>query len=189
MSELASWRVFEVDRAETQAEKRARVPASDRVRYVAVDFLRDDVAARLREADWDVSSPSLFVWEGVTNYLTEAAVSEVLSWIGRAAAGTTLVFTYIHRGLLDGTARFPGGEKMMQNVRTLGEPWRFGLEPRDVAPFVARFGLTLEEDLGADDYRRRYLGPRARPGYGFYRIAVAVVQNAARPILADQARD
>jgi hypothetical protein len=63
---------------------------------------------------------------------------------------------------------------MVANVRRLGEPWTFGLHPGAVGAFVARSGLRLCEDLGADDYRRRYLGA-AMPGYQFYRIAVAEV--------------
>jgi hypothetical protein len=39
--------------------------------------------------------------------------------------------------------------------------------------------LTLREDLGADDYRRRYLGDRAMPGYTFYRIAIADVAGGS----------
>ena len=68
--------------------------------------------------------------------------------------------------------------RVRRDVRRLGEPWTFGLHPGAVAGFVARSGLRLCEDLGADDYRRRYLGA-AQPGYGFYRIALAEVPHAA----------
>jgi methyltransferase (TIGR00027 family) len=175
MPELAGARVFEVDRAETQAVKRARVPAHPAVRYVAVDFLRDELGAALVAAGWDASRRTLFVWEGVTNYLTEPAVIATLDWIGRTAPGSRVVFTYIHAGLLDGTTPFVGGDLLMDNVRRLGEPWTFGLHPEAVAGFVAARGLALRDDLGADDYRQRYLGRSENPGYAFYRIAAAEV--------------
>ena len=76
--------------------------------------------------------------------------------------------------MLDGSEAFDGGVQRMANVRRLGEPWTFALHPGAVAGFVARSGLRLCEDLGADDYRRRYLGA-AMPGYPFYRIALAEV--------------
>ena len=72
---------------------------------------------------------------------------------GRSANASTVVFTYIHRGLIDGTVAFEGGARMLENVRRLGEPWTFGLDPMDVAAYLGRFGLTLREDLGADEYR------------------------------------
>jgi methyltransferase (TIGR00027 family) len=171
LPELAGVPVFEVDRRETQAIKRAHVPAS-KVTYVEVDFLRDDAFAKLEAAGWRRDVPSLVVWEGVTNYLTEEAVLRVLSEVGRCAAGTRIVFTYIHRGVLDGSHAFLGGEQIRANVAKLGEPWTFGLEPSAVGDFVARARLVLASDQGADEYRRAYLGATS-PGYAFYRLAVA----------------
>lgn len=180
LPELRDSVVFEVDRAETQTVKRAALARTvlgvrDDVRYVSVDFLRDSVSDRLVEAGWDAAAPTSFVWEGVTNYLTEPSVTSVLAWIGRSAAGSTVVFTYVHRGLLDRTERFEGGDQILANVQRLAEPWTFGLYPDDVAPFLARAGLDLLEDLGADDYRRRYLDGNVRTlrGYSFYRVALA----------------
>jgi O-methyltransferase involved in polyketide biosynthesis len=118
------------------------------------------------------------VWEGVTNYLTESAVVDVLAAIGRCAPGTSVVFTYIHRGAIDGSTYFDGADKMLANVRALGEPWNFGIEPSELASFVGRSGLELRENLGADEYRARYLGPSdTHVGYAFYRIAVADVMG------------
>jgi methyltransferase (TIGR00027 family) len=177
MTELRGVSVFEVDRTETQAIKRARLP-DGAVRYVEVDFLRDRVGDALTGAGWDTRRRTLFVWEGVSNYLTEAAVAETLGWIATTAPGSRVVFTYIHSGLLDGSVDFDGGARLLDNVKRLGEPWTFGLHPEAVAGFVARSGLALHEDLGADDYRRRYLGAGAMPGYRFYRLAVADVPAA-----------
>jgi methyltransferase (TIGR00027 family) len=183
LDELAESRVFEVDRADTQQAKRARLalvrespPRSD-IRYVAVDFLHDDLGKRLAAAGWSSEARSLFVWEGVSNYLSEPAVAEILSLMGRAARGSIIVFTYIHRGVLDGSVRFEGADKLLRNVQRLGEPWSFGLDPAEVPSFVRRFGLELEQDVGADDYRQRYQaswGSGLR-GYAFYRIAACRV--------------
>ena len=193
LPELRDTTVFEVDRADTQRAKRdvvARMPnARTDVIYVAVDFEHDVLGERLAGeladslaggvgsalggAGWDAELPTTFIWEGVTNYLVESAVAAVLGWIGTSAVGSTVVFTYIHKGLLDGTAYFDGGDLMIQTVKTLGEPWTFGLYPESVASFLSPFGLVLGENLGADDYRARYLPAAEARGYAFYRIAVA----------------
>jgi methyltransferase (TIGR00027 family) len=186
LPELRDTIVFEVDRAETQAAKRKGIEsarelgARSDVRYVAVDFGKDDLTGSLRSAGWDSTRASIFVWEGVTNYLTEAGVAKVLGLVGAAAPRTVLVFTYVHRGVIDGTMQFDGADKLLRNVRTLGEPWTFGLRPDEIEDFLARFDLRLEEDVGADEYRRRHLGGRTRDlrGYAFYRIAVARVPSA-----------
>ncbi|MEJ7733613.1 MAG: hypothetical protein WKG00_31015 [Polyangiaceae bacterium] len=99
----------------------------------------------------------------------------MLGFVGTALAGSAVVFTYIHRGVLDGTARFEGADLLRANVARLGEPWTFGIDPAEVAAFVARFGLALETDLGADEYRTRYRWSAGLAGYAFYRIALARV--------------
>ena len=177
LAELRATTVYEIDREDTQRAKReavARLPnARTDVVYVAVDFARDRLGDRLAAAGWDASQPTTFLWEGVTNYLDEQAVADVLAWIGLAARGSTVVFTYIHKGLLDGTAHFDGGDLMLRNVRELGEPWKFGLYPESVESFLGPFGLVVRENLGADEYRARYLTEAEARGYAFYRIAVA----------------
>src|SRR6266496_290200 len=85
--------VFEVDQPATQQAKRevlGRVlagivegdPLAWHVRFVPVDFERDDLARALRTAGYRDGTRSLFVWEGVSNYLTPAAVDQTLApWV------------------------------------------------------------------------------------------------------------
>jgi methyltransferase (TIGR00027 family) len=175
-------RVFEVDHPATQARKRALLAgvlpaASERVRWVATDFSRGRLAEAMAAGGWDPDARTFFVWEGVTNYLTEDAVSDTLRWCARAAPGSRVLFTYVHRGVLDDPTAFVGTERLFATLAAVGERWTFGLEPAAVAGFLAARGLVLEEDVGAAEYRARYLGEAARAlrGYEFYRIAVARV--------------
>jgi len=178
IAELAKVPVYEVDRADTQTEKRRRIDGlpgvRKDVRYVAVDFEKQDLATRLADAGWRADRTSLFLWEGVTNYLDANAVARVLDMVGLVAVGSAIVFTYIHRGVIDGSKHFDGAGKLVGNVKRLGEPWQFGLVPEEMDKYLAGFSLVLEQDLGADDYRAKYFGANARfRGYSFYRIAVA----------------
>jgi O-methyltransferase involved in polyketide biosynthesis len=97
----------------------------------------------------------------------------VLAMIAKTAPGSALVFTYIHKGVLDGSRHFDGADLLVENVKKLGEPWRFGIEPSELSSFLATHGLRLEQDLGADEYRARY--QVEAPGYAFYRVAIARV--------------
>lgn len=190
LRELQHCHVFEVDRPDTQREKesagRADIAAHERVRHIGFDLQTghdyDDLQEALITAGFDPSRRCLFIWEGVTNCLDAATVERVFAWIGRAAAGSRCVFTYVHRGLLDGSVTFDASAKPLRAVRRLGErdATTSGLEPRELPAFLSKFRLVLEADLGADAYRKRYLGEQARNtnelhGYGFYRLATVHV--------------
>jgi methyltransferase (TIGR00027 family) len=188
LRELQHCHVFEVDRPDTQVEKqaaqaRAGVAAHERVRYIGFDLQTgDDLLEALGSAGFDASRRCLFIWEGVTHYLDAATVERMFAWIGRAAAGSRCVFTYVHRGLLDGSVTFDASAKPLRAVRRLGErdADAFGLDPRELPAFLSKFRLVLEADLAADTYRKRHLGEHANElhGYGFYRLAtVHVIGN------------
>jgi O-methyltransferase involved in polyketide biosynthesis len=146
-----------------------------------VMFAPADLGGRgLRDA-WNASwiardERALVVWEGVTHYLGEAGVRATLDALAeRLAAGSRIVFTYLHRGLLDGTREFHGAHFSRDQVASDGEPWIWGLDPADLPAFLTDHHLLPLADLGADDYRARYWGEAGRRmrGFSFYRVAVA----------------
>jgi len=176
--------VFEVDHPATQAAKRRLVQARVRperrrqVRFVAVDLVRDDLAAALGAAGFAADRTTVVVWEGVTNYLTGAAVDSTLRHLaGLAARGSRLVFTYVDRAALDGSGGFDGLEEWQAAVRRGGEPWTFGLVPGELPAYLAERGMRLVLDLSTRDAADRYLAPLGRnvPAAPFYRIAQAEV--------------
>jgi methyltransferase (TIGR00027 family) len=180
----ASAAVFEVDHPATQAAKRrlveSRVPLGRRahVRFVPVDFERDDLAEALAAAGFATDRTAVVIWEGVTNYLTAEVVDATLRHLtGLAAPGSRLVFTYVDRGALDGSGEFGGLEEWVAVLRRGGEPWRFGLVPGELPGYLAERGLRLEADLSTRDAADRYLAPLGRDDVAapFYRIALAEV--------------
>jgi methyltransferase (TIGR00027 family) len=180
--ELRSAKIFEVDHPQTFATKREqlaqlldREPAN--LTFVQIDFNRQSLEEVLRRPGFDPSQPSIFLWEGVTNYLTTEAVTAVLRFVASCAAGTELIFTYVHRLALDHPATFPDAEKLLRSLEQIGEPWTFGLLPDEVSAFLATTGLRLRQDVGSSDYRAQFIGQRGchMKGYVFYRVAVADV--------------
>jgi len=174
-------RVFEVDHPATQGVKRARMagvlgglPAH--VAFVPIDFNREALADALDAAGFHRDRLTFTIWEGVTNYLTAEAVDATFRELATAGAlGSTVVFTYIHRGVLDGTGEFAGSSAWLGTVRRLGETFTFGFNPTELSGYLAARRLKLLDDVGPDEYRARYLTPRGRGlGLGaFYRAAVA----------------
>jgi len=188
---LAGVRVFEVDRAATLARKqallaRANARPTAAVVPVAIDFDSESLPDALARAGFEPGVRTFFVWEGVTNYLTAAAVDDVLAFVARGSApGTRILFTYVHRGAIDGSAELAGTAALRRTLARVREPWTFGLVPEEIDGFLAERGLERVEDVGADEYRARGFGPAAdgMRGYEFYRAVLARVpeRDGARP--------
>lgn len=186
MSCLRELDVFEVDHPDTQAAKQRVLTQvfSDlpgHVRFVAVDFTRDDLPTSMRIAGYRESARTFILWEGVTNYLTDDAVDSTLRWCSRASAGSLLLFTYVHRDILTRPSAFVGTKNLFASLEKAGERFTFAMEPSHVPQYLAERGLSLEHDVGAAEYRDRYFGAQARRmhGHEFYRVALARIGERA----------
>jgi len=173
-------RVFEVDHPDTLAEKRRRLgtvlPSAPRhVRFVETDFNQHQLAAAMAESGYDAGSRTCFIWEGVTNYLTDSAIDSGFGWFATATPGSMVIFTYVDRKVLTEPDAFYGGPGHLRRFQRIGEPWTFGFDPAELGAYLAVRGLHLVEDVGAVEYRARYWGKRrdGLRGYEFYRVAVA----------------
>jgi len=185
LAALSSLPVFEVDHPATSREKRQRLLDAgldpSRIVEVPIDFDRDPLAETLARNGFDLRRRTAVIWEGVTNYLTADAVDAIFRWMSGLASGSTLAFTYVHAGVLRDPRAFAGADRILAAVAQAGESWTWGIDPAELRSRLKRFGLTLVEDLGADDYRARYWPSPGFcwRGYGFYRAALATVPGHA----------
>ncbi|OYV24309.1 MAG: SAM-dependent methyltransferase [Mycobacterium sp. 20-66-4] len=158
--------VFEVDlpvniarKAKTVRRVMGQPPLS--VRLVALDFERDDLLTALAEHGYHTDYRAFFICEGVTQYLSEAGVRRTLEGLRAAAPGSRLVFTYVKRDFIDGTNRY-GTRTLYRSVRERNQLWQFGLQPDEVAGFIADYGWRLVEQAGPDELIQRYVEPTGR---------------------------
>ena len=101
-------------------------------------FEREDFLERLGDDGFDLGRPALFVWEGVTAYLTESAIEATLSRVARCDPGTVLIFDYIGKRMVAGVGREIDRD-MNTLVASLGEPFRWGTH--DPLPICAKAGF------------------------------------------------
>jgi methyltransferase (TIGR00027 family) len=174
LAQLRDTAVFEVDHPATQAAKRrilrrgsVQIPAS--VRFVPVDFGADDPAAKLAEGGFASGKPTLVLWEGVTNYLDPVSVDAMFSFLASAIApGSPVLFTYVDRAMLDGSAAFEGAATTLRAVRRVGEPLTFGLNPKEVPGYLSDRGFELESDTVVRDAAERLYPAGACPSAPAY---------------------
>jgi methyltransferase (TIGR00027 family) len=154
---LGGLRVFEVDHPASQATKRARlrrlsVEQTSNVRFVPVDFTRDDLPRELARAGHDERAATLFIWSGVSPYLPEDAVGVILSWVGaHTSPRTSIVFDAAWASALRSDSDLYGAHELARAVASVGEPLRWGIPDGEVDETLERFGLHPERIIGGDD--------------------------------------
>jgi methyltransferase (TIGR00027 family) len=173
--------VFEIDHPATQRVKKERLHSCmgklpTNIRYVAVDFERDALEAKLIESGYNPAIQSVVVWEGVIDYLTESAVESTLTALARLLAPSSLlIFTYTHKGALDGSKAFRGARRWRYLSRAGGESFLFGFNPDKLAEVLKPYRFQLESDASTEEIAQRYCSQlgRIETGNRAYRVATA----------------
>ncbi len=182
---LSDCAVYEIDHPDTQAHKRTvltrtGLSAAPAPRYVAVDFEHDDLTAALIASGYQPAQRSMFLWEGVTQYLSSEAIDKTLSAVHQAIRqGDTLVFTYVDDAVLRGEDnRFPEAARWLRGTANRGEPWIFGVSPASLRDYLRTRGFCLVSDLSTREAGERYFTPLGRydGGSDLYHVATATIR-------------
>jgi methyltransferase (TIGR00027 family) len=181
-------RLFELDHPATQAKKTGVVirrlgAFPPHVTLVPIDFTTRTLDTVMRDAGYRSDAKTFFICEGVTHYLSASAADAVFRYVVRSATGSQMVFTYIHRGILDRSATFVGAANTLATVRRAGEPYTFGFDPVELPQYLAARNLRLIEDVDAKAYRTRYLLPRGREQEPLAEFQRAALVEARGPTL------
>lgn len=144
--------VFEVDHPATQAYKRQRVLHLPRcaadVRLVSVDFHHQQLDAELQAAGHDVTQPTLWLWEGVTMYLTPEATAATLACIAvRSAAGSMLAVSYVTPEIVQLPAA--AATLIRLGFHAIREPLAGALTVPEAAALLSRHGFCVAQDAGS----------------------------------------
>lgn len=127
--------------------------------FVPIDFNEQILENELIKAGYNQSMKTLFIWEGVTQYITKNAVDSTLEFIGMTRKGSRVVFTYVVKGLLDNPKTFPKYKGLLKQIKLTGAQWLTGFESDDISNYLKEKGLTLIEDVGEKEYQKRYFKP------------------------------
>ena len=137
--------IFELDQARNQELKiasldRAGIDAAH-VTFVPVDFSRDDTFEKLRAAGYDPTKKTLFLWEGVTLYLTEEDVRKTLRDVREhAPPGSVVVADFYAERFI----RMGSGSLAKKTLGYTDETLGFGL------PFETDYEQNLQGFVGGE---------------------------------------
>jgi methyltransferase (TIGR00027 family) len=161
---IGSLKIFEIDHPRVIAEKRKRfekvgfdIPTN--LELVPIDLNSLTLKQGLENSGYNPSLKTLFIWEGVTQYITKEAIESTLSYISQSKEGSRVVFTYVLKEYIDNPGSFPELEVLYKQIKKI---WINGLDPSIMKNYLEKFGLNLLEDAGAEYYREKYIKPLNR---------------------------
>jgi methyltransferase (TIGR00027 family) len=155
-------KVFELDLPITQHPKldilnRKRVTLPEKLVFIPIDFNKQSLAEALLAAGYQENVLSLFLWEGVTMYLTAEAVDSTLAFIRNSTAeGSIVVFDYLYASVLRREGRHYG-EEISDTVSSAGENYTFGIEEGDIEGFLSERGFRVISHHSPSDLEREFL--------------------------------
>jgi methyltransferase (TIGR00027 family) len=156
-------KVIELDVPGTQQPKikilrRKNLKLPQELVFASIDFDKEDICEVLAKAGYQPGQKSLFLWEGVTMYLSAPAVDSTLEFIRSSAApGSRVVFDYIYASVLRCENRYYGEQGLFETVSRAGEGWTFGLEEGVIESFLAERGFDLIAHYAPRELEWRYL--------------------------------
>ena len=146
--------IFELDQATTQQHKLKYLKKAGletaHVTFVETDFSQDTLFSTLVEAGYDPAKRTIFLWEGVTLYLGEAAVRNTLRRVkANAAAGSIIVADIYALSFVTGEYA-PGLKASLPILDTTDEQLAFGIDmaadyQQALESFLTSEALTLGE--------------------------------------------
>ena len=140
---LKACHVIEVDAGATQEYKKRRIQAilgeaPSNVTYLSVDFAQDRLSDVLKEGGFLEGTKSFYIWEGVSMYLSDHNVRDVLQTVASLSApGSSIVLDYANSLGIEITKQYSAAAI----PRSWGEPWIFGVPVAKGTGFFRELGF------------------------------------------------
>ena len=162
---LSKTPVWELDQLENIKSKQARLQKifgtiPSHIKLVAIDFDHEDIGNSLESQGYSTENRTFFIWEAVTQYLTEKGIRKTFDFLAKAAPGSRIAFTYVCKDFIDGKNMY-GWEKGYNDYVT-NKIWIFGMEPEAWPKFLKEYGWQVIEDVGYDEMAEKYVKPTGR---------------------------
>ncbi|WP_101909446.1 SAM-dependent methyltransferase [Marasmitruncus massiliensis] len=162
---LSSIPIWEVDQPETIKTKQKQllkifedIPAH--VNFASIDFDHDNLSTILSSLGYSYEKRTFFIWEGVTQYLTNTGIQSIFDFLAKAVCGSRIAFTYVCKDFLDGRNADVWEKGYDDYVRR--KIWIFGMEPEIWPSYLKKYGWQIIEDLGYDEMAEKYIKPTGR---------------------------
>lgn len=156
-------KIFEVDIISTQQRKKqlletARISIPEQLTFISINFEKDDFSDLFAKAGFKRNHKTLFIWEGVTYYLTPEAVDSTLDFVkNNSPAGSTICFDY-SADAPDMDERY-GVKQTKESMKATytAERVQFKIAEGTIDSFLTERGYQMTVHLTPEEMERMYL--------------------------------
>lgn len=167
--------IFELDHPDTQRYKLERIRKlewniPENVRYVPIDFSKDDMTQILKKSGFDPSVPAFFAILGVTYYLTLPVFEQTIEKISRiSVSGNKVVFDFPDETTFkeDSAERV---RRLSEITAKLGEPMQHGFSLSEIDTALNRHGFLIDTHETPKTIQQHFFEGRADSQKAFENI-------------------
>jgi len=159
-------KIFELDTIHTQKAKieqfkKRKIFIPKNTIFIPIDFNVDSVSEKLTSNGFMQNKTTLFILEGIIQYLKEEAVDELFKMLYELSAfGSKVVFDYIYASVLRKENIYYGEKNIYKKVNDAREPWLFGIEKGDIEAFVRKYKFNLIQDLNPEALEKMFFSDK-----------------------------
>jgi methyltransferase (TIGR00027 family) len=160
-AEIGPRPVYEVDLPPLSRRKAAIVAAHPElfghgaIRRVEIDFRRQSLRERLTNAGFAVGAPTYVAWEGVTPYLSRAAVEATLDALADVCGARSVLALDCWQNV-GGIGGYRLRLAAVRSMHLIGEPITFALRAAGAASLLELRGFAVDDLAEAPELTRRY---------------------------------
>lgn len=150
---IINTKIYELDAAPTQAYKlsclkKNNIEIHQNICYTPVNFETDDPISALCSCGYEKEKQTLFLWEGVTFYLSNDTVTRMLSLLkDNSSCGSQICFDFqtVHN------------DSDLIKTGLKDEEIKFGIKSGEITKFINEHTYQVIEHLTADEMEKRFL--------------------------------
>ncbi len=155
-------RFYELDAYHTQRAKQGQlkkrnidIPAN--LVFVTIDFKSESLGDKLGRGGLEKGEKSLFILEGLLNYLDETTAEGIWSGIKDfSPTGSWVICDFIFKSVLRRENRYYGEAAVRDKVNKYNEAWKFGIEEEGVDEYFEIRGFKVLEMSDSRKMEKRY---------------------------------
>lgn len=158
--------IFEVDHPATQKFKLERLQQAGydiprHLKLIEMDFTKELSLEKLIAAGFDPSKKTVFSLLGVTYYLTEPELQQMLHvFFKDLPQGSSIVFDFADEHLFTKPGIFNRVQNMVQMAQVSGETMKFATSLSDLEKLLSKEQLLIYEHLSPQDIQNQYFANR-----------------------------